>query len=87
MIAARMGSPLVIGIGQGEYFLASDASPIVEYTDSVIYMNDGDVAIIEKHSLTLKTVDNDPANFKVTKVDLSIGDLEKGDFEHYMLIV
>jgi len=85
MIAARMGSPLVIGIGQGEYFLASDASPIVEYTDSVIYMNDGDVAIIEKHSLTLKTVDNDPANFHVTKVDLSIGDLEKGDFEHYML--
>jgi len=85
MIAARMGSPLVIGIGQGEYFLASDASPIVEYTDSVIYMNDGDVAIIEKHSLTLKTLDNDPANFKITKVDLSIGDLEKGDFEHYML--
>ncbi|MGD9929634.1 MAG: glutamine--fructose-6-phosphate transaminase (isomerizing) [Mangrovibacterium sp.] len=85
IIAARLGSPLVIGIGQGEYFLASDASPIVEYTDSVIYMNDGDVAVIEKNSLTLKTVDNDPANFKVTKVDLSIGDLEKGDFEHYML--
>ncbi|WP_372774781.1 glutamine--fructose-6-phosphate transaminase (isomerizing) [Mangrovibacterium sp.] len=85
MIAARMGSPLVIGLGQGEYFLASDASPIVEYTDSVIYMNDGDVAIIEKNSLTLKTLDNDPANFKITKVDLSIGDLEKGDFEHFML--
>ncbi|HKJ43141.1 MAG TPA: glutamine--fructose-6-phosphate transaminase (isomerizing) [Sunxiuqinia sp.] len=85
MIAARMGSPLVIGIGQGEYFLASDASPIVEYTDSVIYLNDGDVAVIEKNSLTLKTVQNSPANFKVTKVDLSIGDLEKGDFEHYML--
>lgn len=85
IIAARMGSPLVIGIGQGEYFLASDASPIVEYTDSVIYLNDGDVAVIEKNSLTLKTVQNNPANFKVTKVDLSIGDLEKGDFEHYML--
>ncbi len=85
LIAARMGSPLVIGVGQGEYFLASDASPIVEYTDSVIYMNDGDVAIIEKSSLTLKTVENDPASYKVTKVDLSIGDLEKGDFEHYML--
>lgn len=85
MIAARMGSPLVIGIGQGEYFLASDASPIVEYTDSVIYLNDGNVAVIEKNSLTLKTIDNDPANFKVTRVDLSIGDLEKGDFEHFMI--
>ena len=85
IIAARMGSPLVIGIGEGEYFLASDASPIIEYTDSVIYMNDGDVAVIEKNSLTLKTVQNDPANFKVTKVDLSIGDMEKGDFEHFML--
>jgi len=85
MIAARMGSPLVIGIGQGEYFLASDASPIVEYTDSVIYLNDGDVAIVEKNSLTLKTVQNIPANFKITKVDLSIGDLDKGDFEHFML--
>lgn len=85
IIAARMGSPLVIGIGQGEYFLASDASPIVEYTNSVIYMNDGDVAVIEKHSLTLKTVNNDPTNFKITKVDLDIGDLEKGDFEHFML--
>ncbi|MGQ7869822.1 glutamine--fructose-6-phosphate transaminase (isomerizing) [Sunxiuqinia sp. sy24] len=85
IIAARMGSPLVIGIGQGEYFLASDASPIVEYTDSVIYLNDGDVAIVEKNSLTLKTLQNNPVNFKVTKVDLSIGDLDKGDFEHFML--
>ena len=85
LIAARMGSPLVIGIGQGEYFLASDASPIIEYTDSVIYMNDGDVAILEKNSMTLKTVENSAANFKVTKLDLSIGDLDKGEFEHYML--
>ncbi|MEL7585159.1 MAG: glutamine--fructose-6-phosphate transaminase (isomerizing) [Prolixibacteraceae bacterium] len=85
MIAARMGSPLVIGIGQGEYFVASDASPIVEYTDSVIYLNDGNVAVIEKNSLTLKTISNDPANFKITRVDLSIGDLEKGDFDHFMI--
>ena len=85
MIAARKGSPLVIGIGRSEYFIASDATPIVNYTDSVIYLNDHDVAIITKDSLTLKTVENNPVAFKITKVDMSIGDLEKGDFEHFML--
>ncbi len=85
LIAARKGSPLVIGIGRGEYFIASDATPIVNYTDSVIYLNDHDVAIITKDSLTLKTVENNPVAFKITRVDMSIGDLEKGDFEHYML--
>ncbi|MBW8333609.1 MAG: glutamine--fructose-6-phosphate transaminase (isomerizing) [Prolixibacteraceae bacterium] len=85
LIAARKGSPLVIGIGRSEYFIASDATPIVNYTDSVIYLNDHDVAIITKDSLTLKTVENNPVAFKVTKVDMSIGDLEKGDFEHFML--
>jgi glucosamine--fructose-6-phosphate aminotransferase (isomerizing) len=85
LIAARKGSPLVIGIGKGEYFVASDATPIINYTDSVIYLNDHDVAIISKDSLTLKTVENNPVSFKITKVDMSIGDLEKGDFEHFML--
>jgi glucosamine--fructose-6-phosphate aminotransferase (isomerizing) len=85
LIAARKGSPLVIGIGNGEYFIASDATPIVNYTDSVIYLNDHDVAIINSDSLTLKTVQNNPVAFKITKVDMSIGDLEKGDFEHFML--
>ena len=85
LIAARKGSPLVIGLGRGEYFIASDATPIVNYTDSVIYLNDHDVAIIRKDSLTLKTVENIPVAFKITKVDMSIGDLEKGDFEHFML--
>lgn len=85
LIAARKGSPLVIGIGKGEYFIASDATPIVNYTDSVIYLNDHDVAIINKDSITLKTVENNPVAFKITKVDMTIGDLEKGDFEHFML--
>lgn len=85
IIAARMGSPLVIGVGEKEYFMASDASPIVEYTKNVIYMNDGDMAVIERNSLTLKTIDNVPVNAHITEVDLHIGDLEKGDFEYYML--
>ena len=85
LIAARKGSPLVIGIGKGEYFIASDATPIINYTDSVIYLNDYDVAIINKNGLTLKTVENNPVAFKITKVDMTIGDLEKGDFEHFML--
>jgi len=85
IIVARKGSPLVIGIGHGEYFIASDATPIIGYTNSVIYLNDYDVAIITKDSLTLKTVENIPVAFKITKVDMKIGDLEKGDFEHFML--
>ncbi len=85
LIAARKGSPLVIGIGKNEYFIASDATPIINYTDSVIYLNDKDVAIINKDSLTLKTVENNPVAFKITKVDLTIGDLEKGEFDHFML--
>ena len=85
IIVARKGSPLVIGIGNGEYFIASDATPIINYTNSVIYLNDHDVAIITKDSLTLKTVENIPVAFKITKVDMTIGDLEKGDFDHFML--
>jgi len=85
LIAARKGSPLVIGIGHGEYFVGSDATPIINYTNSVIYLNDLDVAIMTEDSLTLKTVENVPVAFKITKVDMTIGDLEKGDFEHYML--
>lgn len=85
IIVARKGSPLVIGIGHGEYFVASDATPIIPYTNSVIYLNDHDVAIITKDSLTLKTIENIPVAFKITKVDMTIGDLEKGDFEHFML--
>lgn len=85
LIAARKGSPLVIGIGKGEYFIASDATPIINYTDSVIYLNDNDVAVLNKDSLTLKTVENDPVAFKITKVDMTIGELEKGEFEHFML--
>jgi glucosamine--fructose-6-phosphate aminotransferase (isomerizing) len=85
LIAARKGSPLVIGIGENEYFLASDATPIVEYTKSVIYLNNDDVAIIKKNELLLKTVSNDTLVPKVQKLDLEIGMMEKNGFEHFML--
>ena len=80
LIVARRGSPLVIGIGNGEYFVASDATPLIGYTSNVIYLNDNDVAIITKNSLTLKTLEDKPASFKISQVNQSIGEIEKGDF-------
>ncbi len=85
LIAARKGSPLVIGVGEGEYFIASDATPIVEYTKSVIYLNDDDVAILGSDGLTLKTIKNDKLTPKIQKIDLDIGEIEKNGFDHFML--
>ena len=85
LIAARKGSPLVIGIGKGEYFLASDAAPIIEYTKQVVYLNDFDVAVIEKNSLTLKNIENNPVAINIKELDLHFGEMDKGDFDHYML--
>ncbi len=85
LIVARRGSPLVIGIGNGEYFVASDATPLIGYTNNVIYLNDNDVAILTKNSLTLKTLEDKPASFKISQVNQSIGEIEKGDFAHFML--
>ncbi|MBT9139400.1 MAG: Glutamine--fructose-6-phosphate aminotransferase (isomerizing) [Syntrophomonadaceae bacterium] len=76
----------MVGIGNDEYFLASDATPIVEYTKSVIYLNDGDVAIIKRNELILKTVKNDASlKPKIQKLDLEIGEIEKNGYEHFML--
>ena len=85
LIAARKGSPLVIGVGNDEYFLASDATPIVEYTKSVIYLNDDDVAILTKGELVLKTVRNDRQTPVIHQLDLDIGEIDKNGYDHFML--
>ena len=85
IIAARNGSPLVIGIGENEYFIASDATPIVEYTKSVVYLNNEDVAVIKKDELILKTLQNDRLVPKVQQLDLDLEGIEKAGFDHFML--
>jgi glucosamine--fructose-6-phosphate aminotransferase (isomerizing) len=85
LIAARKGSPLVIGVGNGEYFIASDATPIIEHTNSVIYLNDDDVAIIQRGEMILKTIRNDQQTPKIHKLNLEIGEIEKNGFDHFML--
>ncbi len=85
IIAARKGSPLVIGIGKGEHFLASDASPIVEYTKEVVYVNDYELAIIKADELILKNLGNETITPFVQKLDMELAAIEKGGFEHFML--
>jgi len=85
MIIARKSSPLVLGLGNGEYFIASDASPIAEFTRQVVYLNDNDLAVIRKDNFTLKNIQNDPVSLTVSNLNLEIGKYDKGDFDHFML--
>lgn len=86
IIAARKSSPLVVGVGDGEFFLASDATPIVEYTDKVVYINDGEMARINRHKpLKVVTLDNQEAEIGIEKLEMSISQLEKGGYPHFML--
>ncbi len=85
LIAARKGSPLVLGIGSNEYFVASDAAPIVEHTNNVVYLNDYDIAIIRNNKFTLKNLQNNPVSVTIEQLDLNIGELDKGGFDHFML--
>lgn len=85
LIAARKGSPLVIGVGKGEYFVASDASPIVEYTKNVIYLNDNEIAYIRPGDLLIKTIENVVKIPYVQELELKLEMLEKAGFEHFML--
>ena len=87
LICARKGSPIVIGVGKekGEYFIASDATPIIEYTNNVIYLNDGEVGIIKNDGLIIKTIENEVQNPYIQELEIKLERLEKGGYEHFML--
>ena len=85
IIAARKGSPLVIGVGKGEHFLGSDASPMLEYTKEVVYVNDYELAIVKPNELILKNLGNEKITPFITKLDMELAAIEKGGYEHFML--
>lgn len=85
LVTARKGSPLVIGVGKGEYFIASDATPIIEYTKNVIYLKDNEIALVTKNDLLVKRLDNVVETPLIQELEMQLEVLEKGGFEHFML--
>ncbi len=86
IIAARKQSPLVVGIGEDEFFIGSDASPIIEYTDQVVYLEDGNIAVIKKgEELKVVNIYNIELSPEVKTVDINLGQIEKGGYPHFML--
>ena len=86
VIAARKSSPLVVGIGENEFFLGSDASPIIEFTDQMVYLEDGDIAVIRRDvELEVVDLDNVKMNPEVQTIEMNLGQLEKGGYPHFML--
>lgn len=86
IIAARKQSPLVVGIGNGEFFLGSDASPIIEYTDQVVYLEDGNIAVLNpEDGLKIVNVYNDELSLPIQTLDINLGQIEKGGYDHFML--
>lgn len=85
LIAARKGSPMVLGIGKGEYFIASDAAPIVEYTNKVIYIDDDQVIRVDRHGYTIRNLDNKIQTPYIQELEIQLEAIEKGGYEHFML--
>ncbi|MBP5277609.1 MAG: glutamine--fructose-6-phosphate transaminase (isomerizing), partial [Prevotella sp.] len=86
IIAARKQSPLVVGVGDDEYFLGSDASPIIEYTDRVVYLDDGNIAVLKRgEDLKIYNINNREISPEIKTVDLNLGQIEKGGYPHFML--
>lgn len=85
VIVARKGSPLLLGIGDNEMFIASDASPIVEHTKKVVYLDDGEMAIVTKNNYDVKTIEDVSLTKKVHELAMSVEEIEKGGYPHFML--
>mgnify|MGYP002620253368 CR=1 FL=1 len=86
IIAARKQSPLVVGVGEDEFFLGSDASPIIEYTDQVVYLEDGHIAVLKRgEALKIYSISNREISPEIKTVDLNLGQIEKGGYPHFML--
>jgi glutamine---fructose-6-phosphate transaminase (isomerizing) len=86
LIAARKSSPMVVGIGEGEFFLASDATPLIEYTRNVVYLNDEEIAVVRRNEpLVIKTIHNEAITPYMQKLQMQLDMIEKGGYDHYML--
>ena len=85
LIAARKGSPLILGIGDGEYFIGSDAAPLVEHTRQVVYLSDGEIVTISRSGYEVKTVDNVPLEKEVHELEWDLSEIEKSGYDHFML--
>ena len=84
LIAARKGSPLILGVGHGEYFLGSDASALVEYTRQVVYLNDGEMVIVRREGFSVRTIDNVRLEKEVSELEWDLEHIEKGGYDHFM---
>ena len=85
LIAARNGSPLILGVGEGEYFIGSDAAPLVEHTRQVVYLNDGEMVVVRRGGYAVKTTDNVALTKEIHQLEWDLGEIEKGGYEHFML--
>jgi glucosamine--fructose-6-phosphate aminotransferase (isomerizing) len=84
LIAARKGSPLVVGVGEGEFFLASDATPFIEYTNKVVYLDDYEIAVVRGGELEIKTIENVATNPYINQLEMELEAIEKGGYPHFM---
>ena len=86
MVVARLGSPLVLGIGNGEFFIGSDATPFIDLTKKVIYLEDGEIAVLSNNGVSIRTIESDePIDAVIHKLQIDLNSIEKGGYDHFML--